>query len=458
MAGGSKGGYRERSSRDGDGQLEISRKKELLKGQSWGRIERRREISDGENPDGTLDRHLRVKEKGTENGTSRSSSTPSNSSSGSGHENGVHSTGRLTEREPGELSCGSGSDDADVIQTEAVARGSRLTPTKKRKFSPIVWDRDDGKSTNKASSVDAPLPPPPPLPLGVVPLSRTELTNAEEKSNLLIADNFDHMEEDEDYYPARNISASRWADRNNVSEDEETEDFGKDPRSEAVAEKLLKKVPSPELGEVVAREGSEESASRSSGLSGEQRDRESDGEKNSYMDLDASEFGRDRDSVESETDSDTKDDSLRTLEPIQPPQRSINMLQGCRSVDEFERMNKIDEGTYGVVYRAKDKKSGEVVALKKVKMEKEREGFPLTSLREINILLSLHHPSIVDVKEVVVGNSLDSIFMVMEYMEHDLKALMETMKQPFSQSEVKCLMLQLLEGVKHLHDNWVLHR
>ena len=82
----------------------------------------------------------------------------------------------------------------------------------------------------------------------------------------------------------------------------------------------------------------------------------------------------------------------------------------------------------------------------------------MTSLREINVLLSIHHPSIVDVKEVVVGSNLDSIFMVMEYMEHDLKGLMESIKQPFSQSEVKCLMLQLFDGVKHLHDNWVLHR
>jgi len=98
------------------------------------------------------------------------------------------------------------------------------------------------------------------------------------------------------------------------------------------------------------------------------------------------------------------------------------------------------------------------VALKKVKMEKEKGGFPMTSLREINVLLSFHHPSVVDVKEVVVGNMLDNIFMVMEYMEHDLKGLMETMKQPFSQSEVKCLMLQLFDGVKYLHDNWVLHR
>ncbi|KAL0421533.1 UNVERIFIED_CONTAM: Cyclin-dependent kinase G-2 [Sesamum latifolium] len=165
-------------------------------------------------------------------------------------------------------------------------------------------------------------------------------------------------------------------------------------------------------------------------------------------------------STSSQSDTESEDDrgSSGTPEPAHPPQRSVNMLQGCRSVDEFERLNKIDEGTYGVVYRARDKKTGEIVALKKVKMEKEREGFPLTSLREINILLSFHHPSIVDVKEVVVGSSLDSIFMVMEYMEHDLKGLMETMKQPFSQSEVKCLMLQLLGGIKYLHDNWVLHR
>lgn len=72
-----------------------------------------------------------------------------------------------------------------------------------------------------------------------------------------------------------------------------------------------------------------------------------------------------------------------------------------------------------------------------MKLEKEKDGFPITALREVNILLSFHHSNIVDVHEVVVGNSLNSVYMVMDYMEHDLKALMDSMKQPFSIAEVR---------------------
>ena len=85
-------------------------------------------------------------------------------------------------------------------------------------------------------------------------------------------------------------------------------------------------------------------------------------------------------------------------------------------------------------------------------MEKEKEGFPITSLREINMLLKAEHPNIVHVRvsvlyilltlqslshpfflsqELVVGSNMDRIYIVMDYVEHDLKALMETMKQPF---------------------------
>ena len=73
-------------------------------------------------------------------------------------------------------------------------------------------------------------------------------------------------------------------------------------------------------------------------------------------------------------------------------------IEGCRSVEEFECLNRIEEGTYGVVYRAKDKKTNEYVALKRLKMEKEREGFPITSLREIDTLLKSQHPNVVTVR------------------------------------------------------------
>ncbi|KAL4459167.1 hypothetical protein ABPG75_014032 [Micractinium tetrahymenae] len=164
---------------------------------------------------------------------------------------------------------------------------------------------------------------------------------------------------------------------------------------------------------------------------------------------DAEQLGEDQGAAEGNPDE---------LSPRQA-KRCVNMLDECRSVDNYEKLNRISEGTYGVVYRARDRESGEICALKKVKLEKERDGFPLTSIREINILLSLNHPHIVNVSEVVVGPSLDAVFMVMEYCDHDLKAVMEErMTQPFSIAEVKTLMLQLLSGMAYLHDNWVLHR
>jgi cell division cycle 2-like protein len=144
------------------------------------------------------------------------------------------------------------------------------------------------------------------------------------------------------------------------------------------------------------------------------------------------------------------------VEPELPPY--FPGYQGCRNVDEFQCLNRIEEGTYGVVYRAVDMKTNEIVAMKRLKMEKEKEGFPITSLREINTLLKSQHMNIVTVREIVVGSNMDKIYIVMDYVEHDLKSLMESMKESFSMGEVKTLMLQLLRGVAHLHDNWIIHR
>ncbi|CAM4544837.1 unnamed protein product [Lepidochelys kempii] len=128
--------------------------------------------------------------------------------------------------------------------------------------------------------------------------------------------------------------------------------------------------------------------------------------------------------------------------PVPPGDR----LGRCRSVKEFEKLNRIGEGTYGIVYRARDTQTDEIVALKKVRMDKEKDGIPISSLREITLLLKLRHPNIVELKEVVVGNHLESIFLVMGYCEQDLASLLENMQTPFSEAQVKCIILQVLKA------------
>ena len=143
--------------------------------------------------------------------------------------------------------------------------------------------------------------------------------------------------------------------------------------------------------------------------------------------------------------------------PPPPPYRPS--IQGCRSVEEFQILNRVEEGAYGVVYRARDKKTRETVALKRLKMEDEEEGFPINSLREINTLLVSQHPNVVKLREVVLGSSVDKTFIVMDFVEHDLKSHMERMRrkgQVFLPGQIKCLMVQLLTAVAHLHDNWIL--
>lgn len=538
MAAGRHGVYRDNEFRDRESELDVSRREYAYSKDEFAyeRIRNSIHESNGQGHVPYARDRVRVRQKDVKereviiNGGFRSSSSRSDSGSSGG--GGSGSCGlrepelslKAVDKEPGELSSESGSDDAAEIESvskvkdnevsKVVENGNQSPLERKRKFSPIVWDRDDS-DMGKSRLVVTALPPPPSLPKAyrksptvvpeggvcispiksslnnnlqsvspiIRPVAARSVEYAAPESPVGLASSppreqwhneqeVEHVD-DEDYAPTRNISSSRWAagnsspaDEGEISEDEELPKRRKKmPVSESLQTRAQNKFLSPELSEV-KRIGSERSRSRSSesdergdrarSLSGDEYHGH-ESEKGDYMEID--EDHNNNDSVGgSDTDSEDENDSCGTPEPAGPPQRSINMLQGCRSVDEFERLNKIDEGTYGVVYRARDKKTGEIVALKKVKMEKEREGFPLTSLREINILLSFHHPSIVDVKEVVVGSNLDSIFMVMEYMEHDLKGLMETMKQPFSQSEVKCLMLQLLEGIKYLHDNWVLHR
>ena len=89
-----------------------------------------------------------------------------------------------------------------------------------------------------------------------------------------------------------------------------------------------------------------------------------------------------------------------------PPRTRHPPIVPSRSVYCYERLNQIEEGSYGVVFRARDKETGEIVALKKLKLDEEKNGFPITALREVNALMSCRHENVVGIREVVVGDTL----------------------------------------------------
>uniref|UniRef100_G1KU63 Protein kinase domain-containing protein n=1 Tax=Anolis carolinensis TaxID=28377 RepID=G1KU63_ANOCA len=139
---------------------------------------------------------------------------------------------------------------------------------------------------------------------------------------------------------------------------------------------------------------------------------------------------------------------------------------GKRCVDKFDIIGIIGEGTYGQVYKARDKDTGEMVALKKVRLDNEKEGFPITAIREIKILRQLTHKSIINMKEIVTDkeDALDfkkdkgAFYLVFEYMDHDLMGLLESGLVHFDENHIKSFMRQLMEGLDYCHKKNFLHR
>ncbi|KAF9197490.1 kinase subunit of RNA polymerase II carboxy-terminal domain kinase I [Haplosporangium sp. Z 27] len=124
--------------------------------------------------------------------------------------------------------------------------------------------------------------------------------------------------------------------------------------------------------------------------------------------------------------------------------------------DLYERVGQVGEGTYGKVYKARNKQTGEYVALKRIRMETEKDGFPITAMREIKLLQSLNHRHVISLKELMVSKG--AVYMVFEYMDHDLTGILAHPQLKFRPEHVKCLMKQLLEGLGFLHHKGVLHR
>lgn len=116
----------------------------------------------------------------------------------------------------------------------------------------------------------------------------------------------------------------------------------------------------------------------------------------------------------------------------------------------------VGSGTYGKVFKGLNVYTKGLVALKRIRMEGERDGFPVTAVREIKLLQSLRHRNIVNLQEVMVEKN--DCFMVFEYMSHDLTGLLNHPSFTLEDAQRKHLAQQLFEGLDYLHTRGVLHR
>jgi len=129
-----------------------------------------------------------------------------------------------------------------------------------------------------------------------------------------------------------------------------------------------------------------------------------------------------------------------------------------RHAASFEKLDKIGQGTYSNVYKARDLETGRIVALKKVRFDNLEPESVRFMAREIQVLRRLDHPNVVKLEGLVTSRMSCSLYLVFEYMEHDLAGLAACPGIVFTEAQVKCYLQQLLDGLDHCHQHGVLHR
>ncbi|XP_043594875.1 cyclin-dependent-like kinase 5 isoform X2 [Bombus pyrosoma] len=125
-------------------------------------------------------------------------------------------------------------------------------------------------------------------------------------------------------------------------------------------------------------------------------------------------------------------------------------------MQKYEKLEKIGEGTYGTVFKAKNRETHEIVALKRVRLDEDDEGVPSSALREICLLKELKHKNVVRLYDVL--HSDKKLTLVFEHCDQDLKKYFDSLNGEIDLDVVKSFLYQLLRGLAFCHSRNVLHR
>ncbi|VVA95186.1 unnamed protein product [Arabis nemorensis] len=132
------------------------------------------------------------------------------------------------------------------------------------------------------------------------------------------------------------------------------------------------------------------------------------------------------------------------------------MEEPKKVADRYLKREVLGQGTYGVVFKATDTKNGNIVAIKKIRLGKQKEGVNITALREIKLLKELKHPHIIELIDAFPHK--ENLHLVFEFMETDLEAVIRDPNLFLSPADVKSYLQMILKGLEYCHDKWVLHR